>query len=436
MMKIERDHYLSKLISKKWNGKVKIITGIRRCGKSFLLNDLFINHLLSAGVTNKCIVSLSLEDDVNMMYRNPVELSKHIREVVSDTGNQYYVIIDEIQKVESIANPYLPKDSESKITFVDVLLGLMKLPNVDIYVTGSNSKMLSTDILSDFRDRGDEIRVFPLTYSEFYKAYEGDKRYAWREYLTYGGMPYVMHLNTHEEKGEYLRKLFELTYMKDILERNNLKGKTETLEILLDTIASSVGSLSNPSRIANTFKSEKKINIKSETIASYLQYFENAFLISEAQRYDVKGRAYISTPLKYYFSDVGLRNARLNFRQQEESHIMENAIYNELIARNLSVDVGVVVHNYKDEDGISKQSKLEVDFIVNKGSQRFYIQSALNVDTSEKREQEINSFLRIEDSFLKIVVVKEDIIQWMDENGILYIGVQDFLLEYIDKNMC
>ena len=297
-MKIERDRYLSKLISKKWNGKVKIITGIRRCGKSFLLNDLFINHLLSAGVPNKCIVSLSLEDDVNMMYRNPVELSKHIREVVSDTGNQYYVIIDEIQKVESIANPYMPKGSESKITFVDVLLGLMKLPNVDIYVTGSNSKMLSTDILSDFRDRGDEIRVFPLTYSEFYKAYEGDKRYAWREYLTYGGMPYVMHLNTHEEKGEYLRKLFELTYMKDILERNNLKGKTETLEILLDTIASSVGSLSNPSRIANTFKSEKKINIKSETIASYLQYFENAFLISEAQRYDVKGRANNSTPMK------------------------------------------------------------------------------------------------------------------------------------------
>jgi len=432
-MEIKRNRYLQQLIAKKWNGKIKTISGIRRCGKSYLLNKLFVEHLLSEGVEQSEIIILALDEATNAKYRNPLELDNYIRELTSDKEHNYYVLLDEIQKVERLKNPYLPKESEEEISFVDVLLGLMKLPNVDVYVTGSNSKMLSKDIVTEFRDRGDEIHVCPLTFDEFYASYNKDKRHAWRDYWYYGGMPYVMQLNTHEEKAKYLQNLFQLTYIRDVIERNKIKADTKVLETLLDIAASSVGSLTNPTRLANTFESEQRIKIKSDTISKYLDYFIDSFLLRQAQRYDVKGKSYISTPLKYYYSDVGLRNARLNFRQQEENHIMENVIYNELVARGFSVDVGVVAYHWKSDEGKIKHSQLEIDFIVNKGYQRYYIQSALNIDTKEKREQEIKSLIKVDDSFQKIVVVKEDIIPWTDETGILYIGIQEFLLEYLDK---
>lgn len=432
-MVIKRERYLHQLIAKKWNGKIKIVTGIRRSGKSYLLNNLFVEHLLNEGVLQTDIIILALDEAVNAKYRNPLELDKYIREITLDKAHKYYVLLDEIQKVESIKNPYLPAESEETIGFVDVLLGLMKLPNVDVYVTGSNSKMLSKDIVTEFRDRGDEIHVCPLTFDEFYAAYEGEKRYAWREFWFYGGMPYAMQLSTHEEKAKYLKELFELTYIRDVIERNKIKADTNVLETLLDITASAVGSLTNPSRLANTFATEQKLKIKSDTVSLYLEYFIDSFILSQAQRYDVKGKSYISTPLKYYYTDVGLRNARLNFRQQEEKHIMENVLYNELVARGFSVDVGVVPYHYKSEDGKLKHTLLEIDFIVNKGYRRYYIQSALNVDTKEKREQETNSLTRVDDSFQKIVVVKDDIIPWTDDAGIQYIGIQEFLLNHIDK---
>lgn len=431
-MEIRRDRYLQQLISKKWNGKIKTVSGIRRCGKSYLLNRLFVEHLLSVGVQEEDIIMLALDEAVNARYRNPLELDGYVRELVKDRGRRYYVLLDEIQKVESIRNPYLPAESEERIGFVDVLLGLMKLPNVDVYVTGSNSKMLSKDIVTEFRDRGDEVRVFPLTFDEFYAAYGGDRRNAWRDFWFYGGMPYAMQLNTHEEKAKYLKELFQLTYIRDVIERNKINTDTGVLETLLDITASAVGSLTNPSRLANTFVSEQKLRIKSDTVARYLDFFIDAYLLGQAQRYDVKGRLYISTPLKYYYSDVGLRNARLNFRQQEENHIMENVLYNELVARGFSVDVGVVPYHSMSEEGKYKRLLLEIDFVVNKGYQRYYIQSALNVDTREKREQETNSLRRVDDSFQKIVVVKDDIVPWTDDAGIFYIGIQEFLLRYLD----
>lgn len=434
-MVIKRERYLQQLIAKKWNGKIKTISGIRRCGKSYLLNKLFVEHLLSEGVRESNIIILALDEAINARYRNPFELDKYIRGLTSDKTHQYYVLLDEIQKVESINNPYLPAESQGTIGFVDVLLGLMKLPNVDIYVTGSNSKMLSKDIVTEFRDRGDEIHVSPLTFDEYYAAYKEDKRYAWREFWFYGGMPYIMQLNTHEEKAKYLQELFQLTYIRDVIERHKINTDTHILEILLDITASAVGSLTNPRRLSNTFESEQKIRIKSDTISKYLEYFTDSYLLGQVQRFDVKGRSYITTPLKYYYTDVGLRNARLNFRQQEENHIMENILYNELVARGFSVDVGIVPYHWKAEDGKLKHSQLEIDFIVNKGYQRYYIQSALNVDTKEKRKQETNSLRRVADSFQKIVIVKEDIIPWFDEDGIFYIGIQEFLLSYIDNKM-
>lgn len=434
-MEIKRNRYLQQLIAKKWNGKIKIISGIRRCGKSYLLNKLFVEHLMNEDVDQSEIIILALDEATNAKYRNPLELDSYIRRLTSDKTHNYYVLLDEIQKVESIKNPYLPKESVEKISFVDVLLGIMKLSNVDVYVTGSNSKMLSKDIVTEFRDRGDEIHVCPLTFDEFYVSYNEDKRHAWRDYWYYGGMPYIMQLNTHEEKAKYLQELFKLTYIRDIIERNKIKADTNVLETLLDITASAVGSLTNPNRLANTFESEQRIKIKSDTISKYIELFIDSFLIRQAQRYDVKGRSYISTPLKYYYSDVGLRNARLNFRQQEENHIMENVLYNEFMARGFSVDVGVVPYHWMSDKGKIKHSLLEIDFIINKGYQRYYIQSALNVDTKEKREQEINSLTKVDDSFQKIVVVKDDIIPWTDEMGILYIGIQEFLLEYIDKKL-
>lgn len=427
-MIIKRDRYLNKLITKKDNGFIKVITGIRRCGKSFLLFELYHTYLNSAGIPDENIIELALDEVMNARYRNPLELDRYIREQVSDKKKRYYVFIDEIQKVSEIQNPYVD-DSNAKIGFVDVLLGLMKIKNVDLYVTGSNSRMLSSDILTEFKDRGDEIRVNPLTYSEFYAAFEGEKRYAWREYYTYGGMPLVLSKKTHEEKSKYLKDLFTKTYLSDVLEHNHISNEELVLEDLLNIVSSSVGSLTNPTKLSNTFRSVKQMSIGPATIAKYLDYFIDAFILYKAFRYDIKGKRYIETPLKYYFTDVGLRNARLNFRQQEENRIMENIIYNELMAREFDVDVGVVEYNRTDENGKKVRVQLEIDFVANKGSKRYYIQSALSVADEEKRKQEINSLIRVSDSFKKIVVVKDDVIPWYDEEGILYLGIEQFLLE-------
>lgn len=427
-MQINRDFYLNKLINKRENGLIKVITGIRRCGKSYLLFNIYHNYLVSSGINENQIIELALDETQNAKYRNPIELDKYIRELTKDRNTMYYVFIDEIQKVENIQNPYID-DKDSKIGFVDTLLGLMKLPNVDLYVTGSNSRMLSSDILTEFKDRGDEIRVNPLSFKEFYSAVGGDKNSAWQEYLTYGGMPLAVTKKTHEEKSKYLKDLFAKTYITDVLDRNKIVKDKEVLEDLLNMVSSSVGSLTNPTKLANSFATLKQVKISSSTIGLYLDYLIDAFILNKAYRYDVKGKKYIDTPLKYYFTDIGLRNARLNFRQQEENHIMENIIYNELLYREFDVDVGVVEYNYKDEQGKSKRSQLEIDFVANKNSKRYYIQSALNIDTNDKKEQETKSLNKVTDSFKKIVIVKDDIIPWHDEQGILYIGIQQFLLE-------
>lgn len=427
-MQIERNEYIQKLIQKKDNGRVKIITGIRRCGKSYLLFELYTKYLRENGVGEDQIIGLALDELANAKYRNPFALDTYIREQIHDNTKKYYVLIDEIQFVSEVQNPYI-EDTTAKITFIDVVLGLMKIKNVDIYVTGSNSKMLSTDILTQFRDRGDEIRVYPLSYAEFYKAYEGDKHDAWMDYYTYGGMPVTLSLNTHEEKSRYLRDLFAGTYLKDVIERHSVQNDTEVLDALLNIVASAIGSLTNPSRLSNTFDSEKHLKISSATIEKYLGYFQEAFLLSKAERYDVKGKKYIKTPSKYYFTDVGLRNAKLGFRQQEETHIIENILYCDLLRRGYDVDVGVIEHNYKDKDGKSARSQLEIDFVVNRGNERYYIQSALSVADPEKREQEIRPFLRIPDSFRKIVVVGSRMHPWKDDNGILYFGIEQFLLD-------
>ena len=426
-MIIERPQYLEQLVKKKENGFIKVITGVRRCGKSYLLFNLYHNFLNSVGVKDKFIIELALDEIQNAKYRNPLELDRFIRERITHKNAMYYVFLDEIQKVAEIQNPHID-NANAKIGFVDVLLGLMKIKNVDLYVTGSNSKMLSSDILTEFRDRGDEVRVNPLTFKEFCSAYDGDKQNAWKEYFTYGGMPVILSRKSHEEKSKYLKDLFSKTYITDVIERYRILNDREVLEELLNTVSSTIGSLTNPTKLSKTFESAKKINISAATISSYLDYFIGAFIISKLYRYNIKGKKYIDTPLKYYFSDVGLRNARLNFRQQEENHIMENILYNELSTRAFDIDLGVVEYNYKNGDGKSQRSHLEVDFVANKDSKRYYIQSALSISGEEKRKQETNSLYRIDDSFKKIIVVRENIIPWHDEKGILYIGIEQFLL--------
>ena len=427
-MIIERTQYLEKLIDKRENGFIKVITGVRRCGKSYLLFNIFRNYLISSNVDDEQIIELALDEAQNAKYRNPLELDRYIREQITEKNQMYYVFLDEIQKVSEIQNPYVD-DANANIGFVDVLLGLMKIENVDLYVTGSNSKMLSSDILTEFRDRGDEIKVNPLTFKEFFAAFDGEKRNAWKEYYTYGGMPVVLLKKTHEEKSKYLKDLFSKTYITDVVERHRILNDKETLEDLLNIISSSIGSLTNPRKLSNTFKSVKNVKINSTTISNYLDYFVDAFIISKAYRYDIKGKKYIDTPLKYYFTDVGLRNARLNFRQQEENHIMENIIYNELASRAFDIDVGSIEYNHRNKDGKSQRSQLEVDFVANKDSRRYYIQSALSVMDEEKRKQETNSLYRINDSFKKIIIVKDDIIPWHDEKGVLYLGIEKFLLD-------
>ncbi len=427
-MQYPRKQYLDQLIRKKDNGRIKIITGLRRSGKSYLLFTLYRQHLINSGIPAEQIIGLALDEIDNARYRNPFELNNFIKERTSDTAKRYFVFIDEIQFVTEIQNPFVD-DPNEKLNFIDVVLGLMKLPNVDLYVTGSNSKMLSSDILTQFRDRGDEIRVNPLSFAEVYENYSAEKRGAWRDYYTYGGMPLVWLSETHEERSRYLRDLFTRTYMKDILERHQIKNDTEVLDILLNILASSVGSLTNPSKLSKTFDSERHIKISSDTIDTYIGYFMDAFVLQRAQRYDVKGRKYIKTPVKYYYSDVGLRNARLGFRQLEETHLMENVIYNDLLRRGFDVDVGVVEQNIKTDDGKNVRKQLEVDFIVNRGDERCYIQSALSIDDADKQLQEITPLLRIPDSFKKLVVVKDYIKPYRDGYGIQYVGIEDFLLD-------
>ena len=424
---IARNQYLEQLIAKKENGMIKVITGIRRCGKSYLLFDIYHQYLNSIGVDDGHIIEIALDDDENIKYRNPLELGEYIRSLLVDKDKMYYIFLDEIQKVKTIKNPYLDDENET-VSFVDVLLGLMKKKNADVYVTGSNSKMLSSDILTEFRGRGDEVRVHPLSFAEFYDAYSGDKRDAWQEYYIYGGMPYICTLNDHRAKAQYLSGLFDNIYLSDILERHSIRDKA-VLDDVLDIISSSVGSLTNPQKLADTFASVKQLKISAESISRYLDYFIDAFMLSKACRYDIKGRKYIGSPQKYYFSDIGLRNARLNFRQVEENHIMENIIYNELVMRGFTVDVGVVEYNSRSTDGKSKKNNLEIDFVITDGSKKYYIQSALTVGEEEKRLQEVRPFARISDSFKKIVIVKDNIIPWHDDNGILYIGIEKFLLD-------
>lgn len=422
-----REQYLNKIISKKDNGRIKIITGLRRSGKSVLLFQLYRDWLISEGIHEDHIIALALDIWENAKYRNPIELDKYVRDRMVADGEKYYIFIDEIQFVAEIQNPYVD-NPDARISFIDVVLGFMQMKNADVYVTGSNSRMLSSDILTQFRDRGDEIRVYPLSFAEFYREYKGDKRGAWQDYYTYGGMPFVTLLETHEEKSRYLKDLFDRTYIKDVLERHEIKNDAAVLSILLDILASGIGSLTNPTKLSNTFKSERQIAIGSETIEKYIGYFEEAFLIEKAVRYDIKGRKYIGTPAKYYYTDLGLRNARLGFRQLEETHIMENVLYNDLIRRGMDVDIGVVEYNTKDSAGKKIRKQLEVDFVVNKGEKRFYIQSALSIADPEKKEQEIASLKRIPDSFSKIVVVRDYLKPWQDENGIVYLGIEQFLL--------
>ena len=433
-MIIKREKYLDQLIRKKGNGLIKIITGIRRCGKSYLLFELYHSYLNSIGVEDKYVIELSPDDDTNAKYRNPIELGNYIRSLIIEKDMEYFVFLDEIQLVKEINNPWID-DGNEKIGFVDVLLGLMKIKNADIYVTGSNSKMLSSDIVTQFRDRGDEIRLYPLSFKEFFDALLGSKEEAWKEYYTYGGLPRIMALRSHKEKSDYLQNLFKNTYMKDVLERHEIRNDKQILDDLINIISSAVGSLTNPNKLSDTFKTAKKISINSTTIDAYLEYFEEAFIIDVARRYDIKGKKYIGTPVKYYFTDIGLRNARLNFRQQEENHIMENILFIELKARGYSVDVGVVGYRHLDRNGKDVRAQLEVDFVANDGGKTYYIQSALTIDEEKKRFQEINSLKRIPDSFKKIVIVKDNIMPWHDDNGILYVGIKDFLLDANAINM-
>lgn len=412
-MEIKRDLYLKKLIDHEGNGLIKIITGIRRCGKSYLLNIIFTRHLTNKGVSPEHIIKASLDDYGNKDLRDPDNLYRYIKEKVKD-DSVYYILLDEIQLVND---------------FEGVLNGLLHLPNVDIYVTGSNSRFLSSDIATEFRGRGDEIRVYPLSFSEFYSALSPNTPFsdAWIEYATYGGMPLALAMKSDADKSKYLKDLFSITYLADIVNRYNLKGNAEINE-LTEILASSIGSLNNPNRLMNTFNSEKNLKLSSNTISSYLDYLEDSFLIEKAIKYDIKGKKHISSLLKYYFVDTGLRNAILSFRQIEYSHIMENIIYNELRLNGYSVDVGSVEVNTK-ENGISKRKQLEVDFVANMGSRKYYIQAAYHIDNEEKLKQEEASLLKINDSFKKMIIINDAIKIHYNEHGILMSSLSDFLMD-------
>lgn len=410
-MEIRRDQYLKKLIDRKGNGLIKVVTGARRSGKSYLLFKLFKNSLLEQGFPQDHILEIALDDDLYEHLLDRHELGRFIRESIHDDA-PYMLLLDEIQEVTD---------------FERTLNGLLRIPNLDIYVTGSNSKFLSTEIVTIFRDRGDEIRIHPLSFSEFFSVFDGTRDQAWDEYVLYGGLPQVLSYSDPGDKGDYLKRLFEKTYLSDIVDRNQVRKK-DHLDDLVNILASSVGSLTNPSKLENTFRSEKKAAFDRETINRYIGHLKDAFLISEAQRFDVKGRKYIGSPMKYYFEDVGLRNARLNFRQTEENHLMENILYNELVRRGFSVDIGVI-SKYGKVDGKSVLTSYEVDFVANRGSKRYYIQSALMLSDAEIEAQEKKSLRSIDDSFKKIIVTRDDIKVRYDDDGIAKIGVMNFLLD-------
>ncbi len=412
-MVIPRDRYLELLVSRKHNGLIKIITGMRRCGKSFLLFKLFKEHLIAGGVPESHIIRIELDDRRNKSLRDPDVCLEYVTSLLKDE-RKYYLLIDEVQFMAE---------------FEDVLNSFLHIDNLDTYVTGSNSKFLSTDIITEFRGRGDEIHVRPLSFAEYCAVYP-DMAWddAWNIYHTYGGLPYAVLLDKAEDKAQYLKRLFREVYLKDIVERNKVQNNIQ-IGILLDIISSSIGSLTNPRKLENTFKSDGNMSISAATIKQYLDYFIDAFMVEKAERYDIKGKKYISTPQKYYFSDLGLRNARLNFRQQEETHIMENVIYNELRMRGYSVDVGVIEINERTSEGTYARKQIEIDFVANKGSQRYYIQSAFALPSLEKVAQEERPLKNVPDSFKKIIVVKDNIMLRRDDNGITTMGLKQFLLD-------
>lgn len=410
-MEFKREHYLNKLIMKKHNGLIKVVTGIRRCGKSYLLFSIFKNYLLKNGIDEDHIIEVAFDSFENKKLRDPNVLYPYIKEKIVD-DKMFYILLDEVQLLDE---------------FESVLNSLMRMKNADVYVTGSNAKFLSKDIITEFRGRGDELHINPLSFAEFMSEYNRNKYDGWNEYVLYGGLPPVVLLPTPEQKIDLLKNLFKETYINDIIGRHNIKNRDE-FEELIDILASGIGSLTNPKKLTDTFKSKKQKTISINTIKNYLDYLCDAFVVDKAVRYDIKGRKYIDTPQKYYFSDVGLRNARINFRQIEENHTMENIIFNELLSRDFNVDIGLVVVSQKDKDGKLIRKQLEVDFVCNKGSKRYYVQSAFAVPDTEKMQQESNSLLHIDDSFKKIIVVKDTPAPWYTENGILVIGIYDFLL--------
>ena len=410
-MYIKRDKYLNDIINRMHNGMIKVITGILRSGKSYLVFNIFNDYLKSEGVAEDHIIKIELDDRKNKKYRNPDVVLDYIESLITD-DNDYYILLDEVQLLDD---------------FEEVLNSLLHISNADIYVTGSNSKFLSKDIITEFRGRGDEIHVFPLTFKEFMQVYEGDVYHGWAEYVLYGGLPLTVSMKTDEQKVTYLQNLFQETYIKDITERHNIE-KINELNDLINVLASAVGSLNNPSKIEATFKSQLQSDISLNTIKNYIEYIEDAFLVSEANRYDVKGRKYIGTPLKYYFEDVGLRNARLGFRQVEETHLMENVVFNELKARGYQVDVGVVPIRRFSEDGKRERVQLEIDFIATLGSKKYYLQSAFSLPDEDKVKQEKAPLLNVHDSFKKIIIVKDITKPQRDENGIVTINLYDFLL--------
>lgn len=411
-MDIKRDKYLVDLINRMNNGMIKVVTGIRRCGKSYLIFTIFKNYLKEQGIDESHIVTIELDQRKDKKYRDPDVILEYIESRIID-DEKFYILLDEVQLLED---------------FEEVLNSLLHIKNLDIYVTGSNSKFLSKDVITEFRGRGDEIHIYPLTFKEFMQAYDGDIYRGWAEYVVYGGLPLTVTMKTEEQKINYLTKLFEETYLKDIIERHHIE-KTQELEDLVNVLASAIGSLTNVPKIEATFRSVIQSNISANTIRQYIEYLEDAFVINKANRYNVKGRKYIGTPLKYYFEDVGLRNARLGFRQVEETHIMENVIYNELRSRGYSVDVGVVEKRGRNEEGKEERTYLEIDFIANLGNKRYYIQSAFSMPTEEKRIQEKASLINIGDSFKKIIIVKDVVNVTRDEDGITTMSIYDFLLK-------
>ena len=412
-MIFKRQKYIDKLVAGLGNGLVKIVTGGRRCGKSFLLFNLFHEYLISHNVAEDHIIELSLDDRKNKPLRNPDALLDFIDKRVRKDEDTYYVILDEVQMVED---------------FVEVILSLMHTPRMEVLVSGSNSRFLSKDVATEFRGRGEEIRVWPLSFSEYYEEMGGERALAWRDYYTYGGLPQVALLHDGEQKVEYLRNMYELTYLRDIIERNHLRN-AEGMRQMVQILSSGIGSSTNPKRISNTFQSVENVAISHNTIKDYIAYLQDAFLVEEAMRYDVKGRKYIGTESKYYFTDMGLRGAVLGFRQQEETHIMENVIYNELRMRGFLVDVGMIEAWKKDKNDHNVRRKLEIDFVANKGSQRYYIQSAFAISDREKKEQEEASLKAVKDAFKRVVILRNDIMPYHDENGFLIIGLLDFLLQ-------